>query len=66
MDALYIVYLRPSTTRDIIRFFEELGIALKEEDNGRMFPVSNSAKDVVDALLQKVRSVNVQINPIRQ
>jgi predicted flavoprotein YhiN len=26
-----------------------------------VFPVSNSAKDVVDALLQKVRSVNVQI-----
>ncbi|WP_028776455.1 NAD(P)/FAD-dependent oxidoreductase [Shimazuella kribbensis] len=48
--------------QDIIRFFEDLGIALKEEDNGRMFPVSNSAKDVVQALLQKVRSVNVQIN----
>lgn len=48
--------------QDIIRFFEDLGIALKEEDNGRMFPVSNSAKDVVQTLLQKVRSVGVQIN----
>ncbi|MXQ54324.1 NAD(P)/FAD-dependent oxidoreductase [Shimazuella alba] len=47
--------------QDIIRFFEDLGIALKEEDNGRMFPVSNSAKDVVQALLQKVRSEQVQI-----
>lgn len=47
--------------QDIIHFFEDLGIALKEEDNGRMFPVSNSAKDVVQALLQKVRSVQVQI-----
>ncbi|MCH5583665.1 NAD(P)/FAD-dependent oxidoreductase [Shimazuella sp. AN120528] len=47
--------------QDIIRFFEDLGIALKEEDNGRMFPVSNSAKDVVQALLQKVRSVHVEM-----
>jgi predicted Rossmann fold flavoprotein len=47
--------------QDIIRFFEDLGIALKEEDNGRMFPISDSAKDVVQALLKKVRSVGVQI-----
>ncbi|WP_028544688.1 NAD(P)/FAD-dependent oxidoreductase [Paenibacillus taiwanensis] len=35
----------------IISFFERLGIALKEEDNGRMFPVSDKAKTVVDALI---------------
>src|SRR5699024_2800468 len=29
---------------DIIDFFENLGVALKEEDHGRMFPVSNSAQ----------------------
>lgn len=47
--------------QDIIRFFEDLGIPLKEEDNGRMFPISDSAKDVVLALLQKVRSVQTEI-----
>jgi Predicted flavoproteins len=31
--------------REIIRFFEELGVRLKEEDNGRMFPVSDRAKE---------------------
>ncbi|WP_026676641.1 NAD(P)/FAD-dependent oxidoreductase [Fictibacillus gelatini] len=46
---------------DIIAFFEGLGMRLKEEDNGRMFPVSNKAKDVVDALLDKVKSLNVLI-----
>lgn len=46
---------------DIIQFFESLGIALKEEDNGRMFPVSNKAKSVVDALVGKVKSQGVQI-----
>ena len=27
------------SNQDIIQFFENLGIRLKEEDNGRMFPV---------------------------
>ncbi|MHA6253491.1 BaiN/RdsA family NAD(P)/FAD-dependent oxidoreductase [Oceanobacillus sp. CAU 1775] len=39
---------------DIITYFENLGVALKEEDHGRMFPVSNSAKSVVDALINKL------------
>lgn len=46
---------------DIIHFFEGLGIKLKEEDRGRMFPVSNKAKDVVQALIQKVKQVGVDI-----
>ncbi|MBN3547271.1 NAD(P)/FAD-dependent oxidoreductase [Fictibacillus barbaricus] len=46
---------------DIISFFEGLGIELKEEDHGRMFPVSNKATDVVAALLQKIKQLGVQI-----
>src|SRR5699024_2938058 len=40
---------------DIIDFFEGLGVALKDEDHGRMFPVSNSAKSVVDTLINKLK-----------
>jgi len=47
--------------RDIIAFFENLGIALKEEDNGRMFPVSDKAKTVVDSLIGKARSLGVKL-----
>ncbi|MFD0716585.1 NAD(P)/FAD-dependent oxidoreductase [Paenibacillus sp. GCM10027626] len=47
--------------RDIIAFFEGLGIKLKEEDNGRMFPVTDRAKTVVDALVSEVRRRGVQI-----
>jgi predicted Rossmann fold flavoprotein len=47
--------------QDIIAFFENLGIQLKEEDNGRMFPISDKAKTVVDALIHKVRSQGVEI-----
>lgn len=55
--------------RDIMEFFEGLGIALKEEDNGRMFPVSDKAASVVSALIGKVRSLGVQIltdSPVRE
>ncbi|MDT9723857.1 NAD(P)/FAD-dependent oxidoreductase [Xylanibacillus composti] len=49
------------SNRDIIAFFEQLGIRLKEEDNGRMFPVSDKAKTVVDALIRKVTALGVEI-----
>jgi predicted Rossmann fold flavoprotein len=47
--------------QDIISFFEELGIKLKEEDRGRMFPVSDKAKTVVNTLLNKVNELGVEI-----
>ncbi|WP_020619663.1 NAD(P)/FAD-dependent oxidoreductase [Paenibacillus daejeonensis] len=49
------------SNREIIAFFEGLGIPLKEEDNGRMFPVSDKAKTVVDALISQVRRQGVEI-----
>jgi predicted Rossmann fold flavoprotein len=49
------------SNEDIISFFENLGIELKEEDHGRMFPVSNKASDVVAVLLQKIKQLGVQI-----
>ncbi|MBM7653225.1 NAD(P)/FAD-dependent oxidoreductase [Neobacillus cucumis] len=49
------------SNEDIIRFFEKLGIDLKEEDHGRMFPVSNNAQSVVDALLQQLEKLRVRV-----
>ncbi|MHA6260407.1 BaiN/RdsA family NAD(P)/FAD-dependent oxidoreductase [Sporosarcina sp. CAU 1771] len=46
---------------DIINFFEGLNVPLKEEDHGRMFPVSNKAKDVVGALLSEMERLNVEM-----
>ncbi|WP_407637723.1 BaiN/RdsA family NAD(P)/FAD-dependent oxidoreductase [Bacillus ndiopicus] len=46
---------------DIIAFFEGLGVALKEEDHGRMFPVSNRAQDVVDALEKQLKKLDVEV-----
>ncbi|MGF3105846.1 NAD(P)/FAD-dependent oxidoreductase [Rossellomorea sp. DUT-2] len=47
------------SNEDIIAFFEKLGIQLKEEDHGRMFPVSNRAMDVVEALLKRMKELKV-------
>lgn len=49
------------SNEDIIKFFEKLGIELKEEDHGRMFPVSNKAQSVVDALLNQLEKLRVRI-----
>jgi predicted Rossmann fold flavoprotein len=49
------------SNEDIIKFFEKLGIALKEEDHGRMFPLSNKAQSVVDALLTQLEKLKVKI-----
>jgi hypothetical protein len=47
--------------RDIISFFERLGIRLKEENDGRMFPVSDKAQTVVNALVGRVKALGVRV-----
>lgn len=47
--------------KDIITFFEKLGVALKEEDHGRMFPVSNSSATVVNAMINQLAKYHVKV-----
>ncbi len=57
------------SNEDIIGFFKKLGIELKEEDHGRMFPVNNEAQSVVDALITRFRKLsgNIIINsPVKK
>src|SRR4051795_12225639 len=42
-----------------VAFFEELGVKLKREETGKLFPVSNRARDVVDALLRAAEDVEI-------
>ncbi|WP_147532669.1 NAD(P)/FAD-dependent oxidoreductase [Bacillus marasmi] len=48
------------SNEDIISFFEKLGVELKEEDHGRMFPVNDSAQSVVDALIRRLDELGVK------
>lgn len=46
---------------DIMAFFESLGIRLKEEDRGRVFPVSDKAATVVKAVVDKTYALGVDV-----
>lgn len=46
----------------IINFVESNGVNLKEEDHGRMFPVSNKAKDVLNVFLEQLEQNKVDIH----
>lgn len=47
--------------QDVIAFFEERGVALKVERGNRVFPVSDSAGEIVNALTRECKSCGVQI-----
>lgn len=49
------------TNDDTINFFNKLGVETKVERGGRVFPVSDSAKDIVNALGRFIRENNVKI-----
>ena len=48
-------------TTDTINWFEERGVKLKTEDDGRMFPITNSSQTVIDCLLKEVNKFGVEI-----
>jgi len=49
------------SNRDLIEFFEKLGLKTKVERGGRVFPVSDSAKDVNNVLLKYLKMNNVDL-----
>lgn len=46
---------------DTIEWFEKHGVALKIEDDGRMFPVSNSSQTIIDCFLLATKKLNIDI-----
>ena len=46
-----------------IEFFHQLGVELKREETGKLFPVSNSARNVLNALLDEANNLGIQILP---
>ena len=53
--------LRAFDVAATVAFFEELGVPLKREETGKLFPVSDRARDVVDALLRAAHDAGVEI-----
>lgn len=50
------------SNHDLIHLVESLGVPLREEDHGRMFPISGKAKDVADALIGRLHRLGAQVN----
>lgn len=48
-------------TGDTIEWFENRGVALKIEDDGRMFPVSNSSQTIIDCFLNEANKHQVEV-----
>lgn len=46
---------------DTIRWFEERGVMLKTEEDGRMFPVTNNSATIVNCLLHEADQLSVKI-----
>lgn len=48
-------------TTDTIGWFEERGVKLKTETDGRMFPVTDSSQTIINCLLQEANRFGVEI-----
>ncbi len=47
--------------KDTIAWFETRGINLKTEDDGRMFPTTDSSQTIIDCLLNEVTKYNIDL-----
>lgn len=48
-------------TGDTVAWFESRGVPLKTEDDGRMFPVSDSSQSIIDCFLNLTKKLNIQV-----
>ncbi len=46
---------------DMIEWFSNHGVELKIEDDGRMFPVSNSSQTVIDCFIQATQKLGISV-----
>lgn len=50
------------SNQDVISFFESLGLAVKEERGGRIFPVSDHSSDVIRVLEKRMKELDVKVH----
>lgn len=53
--------LRRFSVPDTIAFFRELSVPLKREETGKLFPVTDDARTVLDALLRAARGAGAEL-----
>jgi predicted Rossmann fold flavoprotein len=55
--------LRAFPVADTVAWFASLGVALHEEEHGKLFPDTNRSRDVLDALLREVDACGALLRP---
>lgn len=50
------------SNQDVVSFFENLGLAVKEERGGRIFPVSDHSSDVIRILEKRMKELDVKVH----
>jgi len=48
-------------TSDTIQWFKERGVRIVKEDDGRMFPDTNSSQTIIECLIKEANQLNVEI-----
>jgi predicted Rossmann fold flavoprotein len=48
-------------TTDTINWFQERGVELKTEEDGRMFPVTDSSQSIIDCLMRELNRFGVEV-----
>ena len=48
-------------TGDTVGWFEQRGVALKTEEDGRMFPVSDNSQTIIDCFLSETNRLNIEV-----
>ena len=49
------------SARDTVAWFESRGVKLQTEDDGRMFPVSDSSQTIIDCLMNAAKAAGVKL-----
>jgi hypothetical protein len=58
--------LKRFSVDDTVQFFRESGVEMKREDTGKLFPVTDSARTVLDALVREARAAGAAlVHPAR-
>ncbi len=56
-------------TGDTLAWFEERGVKIKMEEDGRMFPVSNTSQTIIDCFLNQIATLGVSLlkeHPVKE
>ena len=49
------------SAEDTVAWFEALGVRLKREEDGRMFPVTDSSETIIDCLINEAKNAGVRL-----